>query len=272
MTLTYEESVRWTEYDGTRLHSNESGSGPALICLHGGGPGANAWDNSQYIVDGLARNFETILLDLPGYGRSDELPSIEGESDDRYYARSLIAFLDARGIGSAHFFGTSMSTNGVLRLAIDHPERVGGLVLKAPASMPSWFTPFPTPGLAALFQFMKEQTRDNMEALMRAFVPREEFFRQEMVDVRLAAAARRPSARRSGTPVNLLGELTAIRAPALLLAGRDDRMVPFEGVVHLLGALHDTRMHVWGGGTGHFPEWEHPDEFVELVTDFLRSA
>lgn len=164
-----------------------------------------------------------------------------------------------------------MSTNGVLRMAIDHPERVGKLVLKAPASMPSWFTPFPTPGLVALFRFMKEQTRDNMEALVRAFVPREDFFRQEMVDARLEAAARRPSTRPSAGPVELLDEIPAIRAPTLLLAGRDDRMVPFEGVVHLLGALRDARMHVWGGGTGHFPEWEHPDEFVESVTAFLRD-
>ncbi len=254
------------------VHTHESGSGPVLICLHGGGPGANAWDNSQYVVEGLAKSFTTILLDLPGYGGSDEFPAREGESSDRVHARALLAFLDARGIDAAHFFGTSMSTNGVLRLAIDHPERVGRLVLKAPASMPSWFTPFPTPGLVALFAFMKEQSRENMEALVRAFVPREDFFRQDMVDARLEAASRRPPGRQSGPPVTLLDELPKITAAALVMAGRDDRMVPWEGAVHLLGALRDARLHVWGGGTGHFPEWEHPDEFVDVVTSFLRAA
>ena len=269
MTVDRTDSARWTESGATRFFSNEAGTGPALICLHGGGPGANAWDNSQYVVEGLARSFHTILLDLPRYGQSTAFAPLEGESDDRMYARALIAFMDARGIASAHLFATSMSTSCALRLALEHPDRVGRLVLKAPAAMPSWFVPFPTPGLVAMFAFMKEQTRDNMEALVRAFVPRKEAFSQDMVEARFEAALRSTPVAPSGVPTRLLDDLGSLEAATLVLAGRDDRMVPFEGALHLLGALRNAQLHVWGGGTGHFPEWEHPAEFVDLVTRFL---
>ena len=270
MAVSYRDSARWTESQGTKFYSNEAGDGPTLICLHGGGPGANAWDNSQHVLEGLSSNLQTILLDLPRYGQSTGFEYLEGESDDRMYARALISFMDARGLESAHFYGTSMSTSCVLRLAIEHPDRVGRLVLKGPAGMPSWFTPFPTPGLVAMFAFMNHPTREHMEALMRAFVPNPVMFSQAMVDARLDAASRSTSVTPGTVPTRILEELGSVQAAALVLAGRDDRMVPFEGAVHLLGALRNARLHVWGGGTGHFPEWEHPAEFVSLLTDFLR--
>ena len=55
-----------------KIHYNEAGSGPALICTHGGGPGANAWDNTKYAFDALAEHFRTILMDLPGLGHGEQ--------------------------------------------------------------------------------------------------------------------------------------------------------------------------------------------------------
>src|SRR5690349_11239522 len=43
MALTKEQTDKFADVGGIRLHYNEAGSGPALICTHGGGPGANAW-------------------------------------------------------------------------------------------------------------------------------------------------------------------------------------------------------------------------------------
>src|SRR3712207_4812734 len=42
---TYEATTRMTDVNGFAIHTNEAGSGPALFGFHGGGPGANAWDN-----------------------------------------------------------------------------------------------------------------------------------------------------------------------------------------------------------------------------------
>ncbi len=69
--LNKEETDRYTEVNGVKLHYNEAGSGHALLCFHGGGPGANAWDNSKWCFGDFAEHFRTLLVDLPAYGESD---------------------------------------------------------------------------------------------------------------------------------------------------------------------------------------------------------
>jgi pimeloyl-ACP methyl ester carboxylesterase len=268
------QTSRVTEVDGTTFHTDEAGTGPTLICLHGGGPGATAWDNSAGILPALAKHFRVILLDLPGFGGSVRGPGFagrDGEPEDRIYARSLLGFMDARGIDRAHLFGTSMSGGCVLRLAIDHPDRVGRLVLKGPGGMPNPFGPAPPTGLAAVFEFARNPTREQMAKVMRLFVPNPTRFTEEMVDRRFAAALATPGSAPVGPMVSLVPELPAVTAPVLVLWGRDDHMVPFAGALTLLDRLPDVRLHVWGAGTGHFPEWEHPAEFARTVVDFLDS-
>jgi 4,5:9,10-diseco-3-hydroxy-5,9,17-trioxoandrosta-1(10),2-diene-4-oate hydrolase len=67
-----EATDRYVDVDGIKIHYNEAGEGPALFCFHGGGPGANAWDNSKHNLDELAEHFRCILMDMPGYGLSDK--------------------------------------------------------------------------------------------------------------------------------------------------------------------------------------------------------
>jgi 4,5:9,10-diseco-3-hydroxy-5,9,17-trioxoandrosta-1(10),2-diene-4-oate hydrolase len=272
--VDYQATARITEADGTTFHTNEAGDGPVLIALHGGGPGANAWDNIAGGADALAERFHLILLDLPGFGRSVRGPEFgrnSRESEDRVYARALLAFMDARGIDRAHFFGASMSGGCVLRLAIDHPDRVDKLVLKGPGGMPNPFGPSPSDGVAALIAFLAEPTRERMAAAMRLFVPDPAKFREEMVDRRLEAALRTPGPPPAGPIVSLAPELSDVRAPTLVLWGRDDHMVPFAGFLPLLDRIPDVRLHAWGTGTGHFVEWEHPAEFARVVTEFLEN-
>ena len=270
--LSYEETVVVTEVDGTTFHANEAGAGPTLIALHGGGPGANAWDNSSAVFTSLSERFRVIMLDLPGFGRSVRGANFApdaGESEDRIYARALISYLDKRGIDRAHFFGASMSGGCTLRLAIDHPGRVGKLVLKCPGGMPNPFSPGPPDGISAMIEFMKDPTRERMARVMHLFVPDPAKFREEMVERRFDAARRTPGPPHIGRVVSLAPELPAVKAPTLVLWGRDDHMVPFAGFLPLLDGIPDVRLHAWGAGTGHFVEWEHPAEFARVVTDFL---
>src|SRR5687767_4374349 len=93
--ISYEESERYQDVYGVKIHYNEAGSGPALICFHGGGPGANAWDNTKHNIDMLSEHFHTILFDMPGYGYSDkEADCAPGESLDAFWARVVKEFMD----------------------------------------------------------------------------------------------------------------------------------------------------------------------------------
>ncbi len=277
VALSFEETERFTDAAGIRIHSNEAGSGPALLTFHGGGPGANAWDNTRMNLPALSEHFQTMLVDLPGYGHSEPLEALEGETQDRFYARAILAFMDARGIERAHLYGTSMSGGPVVRFALDHPERVDKLVLKSPAlGAPNLLSTSPPDGIKALGVFTKDPTPENMETMMKLFVPRsDDFLTQDIIDSRFQSAMRAmqaPRPARSPLPSSyLLSEVGNLRPKTLVVWGHQDRMVPLDGALIALAVIPDVRVHIWGNGTGHFVEWEHTDEWNRLVTSFLLN-
>ena len=65
-------------------------------------------------------------------------------------------------------------------------------------------------------------------------------------------------------------EIGSITAPSLLLHGRDDRVVHFEGSLNLVAMIPDSRM-VLVNRCGHWLMLEHSDEFNRLVTDFVLN-
>ena len=69
--LTQESTSKFVQTKHWKLHYNEAGSGNAVICLHGGGPGATGWSNFNTNIGPFAKHFRTFLLDAPQYGKSD---------------------------------------------------------------------------------------------------------------------------------------------------------------------------------------------------------
>jgi pimeloyl-ACP methyl ester carboxylesterase len=59
--------------------------------------------------------------------------------------------------------------------------------------------------------------------------------------------------------------------PVLVLWGHQDRMVPLDGALTVLALIPDVRVVLWGGGSGHFVEFEHAEEWCRMVLDFLRA-
>jgi len=65
-------TTREVEVSGHRLHLNEAGdpSSPAVLWLHGSGPGVTALTNWQALLAGLAPRFHNLGLDLLGFADS----------------------------------------------------------------------------------------------------------------------------------------------------------------------------------------------------------
>jgi pimeloyl-ACP methyl ester carboxylesterase len=270
-TPTKEDTDRFLEVDGIRLHYNEAGSGPALICTHGGGPGANAWDNTKWALGTLAENFRVFLLDMPGFGESQMHVSRNGVPMDIFCARLTKGFIDGLGIETTHLYGSSAFSAAALRFGIDYPDRVGRIVIQAYA--PSQH-PGPTPGLQAVGAFAKDPTFQNMERMMEQFTPRPELRTREAVEARFRAA-NNPAHLQSrlemsaGSNSDLVEELRRLAAPVLVTWGNHDGMIPVSGILAALEEIPNVQAHLWGGNSGHFVATEHPDEFARLVTDFL---
>lgn len=273
MTLSKEKTDRFIEIDGIRLHYNEAGEGPALICTHGGGPGANAWDNSQSVFGALSRHFRTILLDLPGYGESQKGVSRNSVPMDIFVARLLRNLMDALGIEWAHQYGSSQFANAALRFGIEYPDRVGKIVVQS-----SQFGPHapgePPAGIKALGAFAEDPTLGNMETIFRHFTPREEFRPPEVIKSRFEKAlspghleSRREMPNASNT--DLTADLGKLQAKVLYVAGNEDGMIPVEAALEALKMIPRSRAIIWGDRSGHFVITEHGEEYARLVIDFL---
>lgn len=273
-TYTKEQTDHTIDVNGISIHYNQAGSGPALICTHGGGPGANAWDNTKLALPYLAEHFRTILMDMPGFGGSQKLVSRDGVPMDLFCARLQRDFMDKLGIERAHLYGSSAFSGAPLRLGIEFPDRVGKIIIQAFSAGDHGTE---TDGLKSLATFAQNPVRENMELMMHHFTPREEFRTPEMIDARFQMAltpghleSRKEFSGRSNDP-NLKDLLPKLKAPVLVTWGHKDGMIPVEQIWDDLERIPDVRVHVWGGNTGHFIASEHPVEFARLVTAFLDS-
>ena len=118
---------------GARLSGEEAGEGVPVVLLHG------LTATRRYVVMGsrtLERSGHRVVsYDARGHGRSGPAAA----PDDYGYetlAADLLAVLDARGIERAVLAGASMGAHTIVRLALDHGDRVAGMVLITPAYTP----------------------------------------------------------------------------------------------------------------------------------------
>jgi pimeloyl-ACP methyl ester carboxylesterase len=206
------------------------------------------------------------------------MEALEGESQDRMYARFIADFMDATGIDKAALYGTSMSAAPVVRFAHEHPERVSKLILKSPGTVGfghNILSTSPPDGIMALTAFRDDPTRESMARMMRLFVPKPGLLTEDMIDARyqsaLKAMAMPQPKRRPGGMADLQPLLPELKMPVLVLWGHQDRMVPLDGALTVLALIPDIRIVLWGGGSGHFVEFEHAEEWSRIVLDFLRA-
>src|SRR6185437_17126623 len=101
--MNFDSTSRYLETAAGRLHYNEAGEGPPLLFLHGSGPGVSGWTNFGDNLPAFTPHFRCLVLDLPGYGRSDPAaghPITAGVDAVRN-------FLDALDIARADLLGNS---------------------------------------------------------------------------------------------------------------------------------------------------------------------
>ena len=113
---------RTVRVNGKHIFVADTGTGPAVVLLHGGGPGASGVSNYSRNIEPLAENFRVIVPDMPGYGRSTK--GVDRRDPFGYLADHIRGMLDALGIDRAHLVGNSFCGSCALRLALDTPHGV----------------------------------------------------------------------------------------------------------------------------------------------------
>lgn len=278
-TYTEADTSRFATVNGMKLHYNEAGSGAeAVIMLHGGGPGAGGWSNFARNIEPFAASYRTILLDCPGFNKSD--PLVSTEARDLINANAVKGLMDALGIKTAHLVGNSMGGASALRFALEYPDRIGRLVLMgAGGGGQSLFSPLPLEGIKLLFRVYMQPTMENLKHMMSVFVYDQKQMTDELIQGRYENMMRSKEhlenfVKSAANPAAVLSDFTPrlheVKAKTLITWGRDDRFVPLDHGLKFLWGIPDARLHVFSR-CGHWAQWEHADAFNRLVLDFLAN-
>ena len=285
--MTPEQEGRYAKAGALRLHYHEAGPASGIVnadpvvLLHGGGPGASAWSNFGRNLPVFAERFRTLMIDQPGFGRSDK-PPVEG-SYFTFSADALAALLDELGIERVHLVGNSLGGGTAVRCALNHPDRAGRLVLMGPGGLSlNVFSPDPTEGVKRLMEFAAPPgpTREKLAAFLRTLVFDQRLVTDELIDERFEAASD-PEALAALASMGasffthadegmLWREAHALRQRVLLIWGREDRVNPLDGALVALKIIRRAQLHVFGG-CGHWAQLEKFDEFNRLTMDFLEG-
>lgn len=254
---------------------------PVVVLLHGLG----ATNISMApLIGALADRYRVIAPDLPGFGESAKPVRPYHAA---YYARWLVAFLDALRISRASAIGNSMGGRVALEFGLRAPDRVDRLVLLAPSMAWRAFRQFvpiakalrPELGvvplvvprvqvlttLRLLFAHPERLPKTWLDAAADEFL---HVFSSPRGRVAFFSAARQIYLEESHGDRGFWDRLPRLRAPSLFVWGSRDWLVPIGFARHASDAVpHATTVIL--DDCGHVPQYETMDRVNPLVRDFL---
>ncbi len=260
---------------GIDTNYHDQGQGPAVLFIHGSGPGVSAWANWRLTIPALSASYRVIAPDMAGFGFSERPKDVEYRKET--WVRQAVGLLDALGIEKAHVVGNSFGGAIALALAILHPERVGRLALMGAAGVP-----FPiTPGLDAVWGY--EPSFAAMRQLLDVFAHDRALVNDELAELRYRASIRpgfqdsfaamfpAPRQRWVDALASPEADVRAVPHETLIIHGRDDKVIPLSNSLTLLDWIERSQLHVFGR-CGHWVQIEHAARFAKLLDGFFGEA
>jgi pimeloyl-ACP methyl ester carboxylesterase len=260
------------------------GSGPALLLLHGLGCDHRTWDP---VIDALARRYTVIAPDLLGHGESDKP---RGDYSVAGFANGMRDLLTVLGIDQATVVGHSFGGGVAMQFAYQFPERTERLVLVATGGLGAEVSPairaitttgfYQVMGLLTL-PGVRHVGRGGLRALSRTGLKEFRDFDEVagVYDSLQDPAARRALRHVVRAVVDWQGQIVTMsdRAylteamPICVIWGEDDRVIPVRHAQRAAELAPGARIEILPR-TGHFPHKDHPDRFVKVVNDFVRTT
>ncbi|WP_254768848.1 alpha/beta fold hydrolase [Salinilacihabitans rarus] len=243
-----------------------------VVFLEGLGYGRWMWRRQR---EALSREYRTILPDNRGTGDSDAPP---GPYSIPELAADLEAVLADAGVDRAHLVGASMGGMIAKRYAVEY-DRAATLSLLC--TTPGGDEAVPVPEETRERMFDVPPGADERETIRHRMAPAvsDSFYAERpdlvewIVDRRLetdASEAARAAQAAAVEAFDAADELAAVEAPALVLHGTADRVVPVENADLLAAALPDARLELREGGH-HLFFLEEASWVTDRLRDFLAA-
>ena len=249
------------------------GCGPALALIHGWAMHGGLF---APLVDHLADRYTLHLVDLPGHGHSRD--------DETALDPSTLASTLVERVPDAVWLGWSLGGQFALRAALDHPDRVCGLVMIAssPRFVRGEGEDWPHGVSTSLFGDFGDALRRDFRGTLEGFLALEALgsasAQDELRKLRAQAFERgepAPRALQEGLTLldqlDLRGELPGLQVPSLWLSGRRDRLVP-AGAMPAAAALAPEARSVVIDGAGHAPFLGATAEVAAEIDAFMQAV
>jgi pimeloyl-ACP methyl ester carboxylesterase len=263
------------ESNGLRLHYVRTGGDkPPLVLAHGFSDAGTCWTP---VAEILAADYDVIMVDARGHGRSDGPEQGYGSAE---HAADLAGVITGLGLRRPAMLGHSMGAASTLVLAGTYPELPGAILLEDP---PPWWTgtrpadEAPTrqrwASMFARIIALKRKTREELIADQRLEAPawpEAELGPWAEAKLRFSFNA---SNRENVAPVDWPATVGRIICPALLITADPERgaIVTAENAASLKTIAPQTRVaHI--SGAGHNIRREQFSRYMVVVRDFLAQT
>ncbi|NLF01028.1 MAG: alpha/beta hydrolase [Anaerolineales bacterium] len=229
---------------------------PSLLLLHGAG-------GSHLLWPGAVRRLPlttVYALDLPGHGRSGGV----AEPHVDHYAQAVARFMAGIGIEQAIIVGHSMGGAVALRLAIDFPEQVAGLVLISTGAR--------LRVARATFDALDTDLDTAVELFSRsAWGPaaKPEDISAGKIALRDAGTQTLLADFTAADHFDVMVRLGAIQQPTLIMVGASDQLTPPKYARYLAAHIASSHL-ITVEGAGHMLMLERPAETAAGIREFLQ--
>lgn len=276
--------VEYLTIHGHRRAFVRTGSGPAVLLLHGLGCDHTTWSP---VIDRLARHYTVIAPDLLGHGASDK-PRADYSLGG--YANGMRDLLTVLGIDKVTVIGHSFGGGVAMQFAYQFPERTERLVLVASGGLGPEVTPMiraiTTPGYhqvmgALTLPGVRHAGRAGLRALAGTGWKATRDLREvaDIYDTFKDPQARAAIRHVVSAVVDWRGQIVTMadRAyltetmPMAVVWGRDDMVIPVRHASNAAALAPKARVEVIPDA-GHFPHKDHPERFARIVHDFIRTT
>lgn len=256
--MSFEES--FLTLNNCRIRLRRSGSGPAMVYLHGA-------DGAALIapfMTRLAERYDLLIPEHPGYGQSDETPWLENIHDLAYFYLDLLDHLE---LGSVHLVGSSIGGWLAMEIAVRSPQRIRSMTLAGPAGIR---VAEAQPG--DIFLWSHEQLVRNLFH-SPAFVDKVLSMPLTEADQDIRLKNRHTTALLAWEPrlhdPHLAKWLHRANMPVRIVWGAQDKVIPVACGERLAQLMPHAELQVVDR-CGHLPQIEHPEVFCAAVAEVAR--
>jgi len=248
--------------------------GYPVVMLHGTSGHLEAFVRN---LPTLSKQYECHAIDMLGHGYTDA-------RDEPYripgYVQHLLDYLDASGIDRAHFIGESLGGWVAARLAADHPNRAGKLILVAPGGSvanPEVMNRIKTSTRAAVEVDDISLTRKRLELLMfnpgasvsdELVAVRHAIYHQPQFVARISNLLCLQEMENRQPDLLSPEQMAAIKAETLIVWGAQNPFGDVPEANRMNASIEGSRLEIFGE-CGHWPQHEHAERFNALALEFL---